>query len=68
MKRVPRYVTEHELSRAYAEGKRAFEENKRRGYNPYVSTKQELAMEWWHGWDTGQEENRKPTQPGKNTL
>jgi hypothetical protein len=47
----------------YAEGKRAFGENKGRGYNPYASNNQELAMIWWHGWDTAQEEveSREPS-------
>jgi hypothetical protein len=35
----------------YAEGKRAFEEDRLRSYNPYVASK-EFAGLWWHGWDT----------------
>jgi hypothetical protein len=42
----------------YAEGMQAFEERKRRGYNPYASFNQELAMLWWHGWDTAEEQGK----------
>ena len=42
----------------YAEGMQAFEERKRRGYNPYASSNQELAMLWWHGWDTAEEQSK----------
>jgi hypothetical protein len=44
--------------RVYAEGLQAFEERKRRGSNPYASFNQELAMLWWHGWDTGEERSK----------
>jgi len=37
----------------YAEGKRAFEENRLRSYNPYAASK-EFAGLWWHGWDMAQ--------------
>jgi hypothetical protein len=57
MKKMTKFITRLELSHAYGEGKLAFEEKRRRGYNPYVSTKQELAMAWWHGWDTALEES-----------
>jgi hypothetical protein len=50
--------------RVYAEGKCAFDEHKGRGYNPYASSNQELAMIWWHGWDTAEEESQaKPGRP-----
>ncbi|HEX5836398.1 MAG TPA: hypothetical protein VFY26_01115 [Anaerolineales bacterium] len=39
----------------YEEGMQAFAERTRRGYNPYASSNQELAMLWWHGWDTAEE-------------
>lgn len=64
MKKTPSGITKVELSRAYDEGKLAFNENRRRGYNPYVATNQGLAMAWWHGWDTGQEESRRPSPSG----
>jgi hypothetical protein len=37
----------------YTEGKRAFEENRLRSYNPYATSK-EFAGLWWHGWDMAQ--------------
>ena len=64
MKKIPSVITKVELSRAYDEGKLAFNENRRRSYNPYVATNQGLAMAWWHGWDTGQEESKRPPQSG----
>jgi hypothetical protein len=73
MKKSTKVITRLELSHAYAEGKEAFEEKRRRGYNPYASTKQELAMAWWHGWDTAAEEskdalvNKQSQSRGDNT-
>ncbi len=64
MRKIPKVLTRHELSIVHDEGKKAFEETRRRGHNPYVSTNQELAMEWWHGWDTAEEESRKKPQTG----
>jgi hypothetical protein len=40
----------------YAEGKRAFDEHKQRGHNPYAASNLKLAVSWWHGWDTAEEE------------
>jgi hypothetical protein len=40
----------------YAEGKRAFDEHKQRGHNPYAANSLKLAVSWWHGWDTAEEE------------
>ena len=54
---MSKFITRLELSQAYAEGKQAFEEKGRRGHNPYASTKKELSMAWWHGWDTASEES-----------
>jgi hypothetical protein len=65
MKKRPHLISQLELTHAYEEGKQAFGKNMRRGQNPYVSTKQELAMAWWHGWDTAEEERKgRTTQPG----
>jgi hypothetical protein len=50
--------TTKERERVYAEGKKGFEEHQHRSYNPYPSSNQELAMIWWHGWDTADEESR----------
>jgi hypothetical protein len=41
----------------YAEGKQAFTEGQRRGYNPYTANNLAHATIWWHGWDTGEEES-----------
>lgn len=48
----------------YAEGKLAFTDGKRRGYNPYTASNVALAAIWWNGWDTGEEESRavKPSK------
>jgi ribosome modulation factor len=35
----------------YAEGKAAFLDGKRRGYNPYGWRNRELASIWLNGWD-----------------
>lgn len=52
----------------YAEGKLAFDEHKRRGYNPYVRSNLTLAVNWWHGWDTAEEESKgkSETLPGSS--
>lgn len=47
-----------EQERVYVEGKRAFEERKNR-HNPYAANNQGLAMLWWHGWDTAEEESER---------
>ena len=41
----------------YAEGKVAFDEHVRRGYNPHARSNLTLAVSWWHGWDTAAEES-----------
>lgn len=36
-------------------------EHTQRSYNPYAAsspTRQELAMLWWHGWDTAEERSK----------
>ena len=55
---MPDKNTPLERERVYAEGKSAFDEHKGRGHNPYASSNQELAMIWWHGWDTAEEESQ----------
>jgi hypothetical protein len=55
---MPDKNTHLQRERVSAEGKRAFEGHKGRGYNPYTSSNQELAMIWWHGWDTAEEESQ----------
>ena len=41
------------------EGKKAFEDGKLRGYNPYIKINQEFALSWWNGWDAAQVERKK---------
>ena len=41
------------------EGRRAFEDGKLRGSNPYIKRNQEFALIWWNGWDAAQGEKRK---------
>jgi hypothetical protein len=57
-------ISREERARVYAEGKRAFETHDCRGYNPYARSNLTLAVSWWHGWDTAEEESRdEVTQP-----
>ena len=57
-------ITREKRESVYAEGKLAFHERKRRGYNPYIRSNLTLAVSWWHGWDTAEEESTdKVTQP-----
>jgi ribosome modulation factor len=41
------------------EGRKAFEDGKLRGYNPYIKVNQEFALIWWTGWDAAQVESKK---------
>lgn len=41
----------------YLEGKKAFEDNKQRGYNPYIRSNPEFALHWWNGWDAAKNES-----------
>jgi hypothetical protein len=57
-----KHITNAEKVSVYSQGKRAFEENMQRGYNPYRGSNLSLAISWWHGWDTAEEEVKpKPT-------
>ena len=47
----------------YAEGKLAFDEHKRRSYNPSVRSNLTLTVNWWHGWDTAEEESKGKKSP-----
>jgi hypothetical protein len=49
-------ITLERRKSVYAEGKRAFDEHKQRGHNPYAANNLKLAVSWWHGWDTAEEE------------
>lgn len=59
MKKIPPVITKYELMNAYSEGKRAYYEGKRRGYNPYADIGHEqLATAWSSGWDAAQDETQ----------
>ena len=51
-------ITNSKRESVYTEGKQAFEERKSRAYNPYSASNLELAVSWWHGWDTSEEESK----------
>jgi hypothetical protein len=52
-------ITHAKRESVYAEGKLAFDEHMRRGYNPYAASNLILTVSWWHGWDTAEEEQSK---------
>jgi hypothetical protein len=56
---IPRIQT----ANIYAEGKRAFTEGQHRANNPYAATNLALAIIWWNGWDTGEEERAAYQKP-----
>ena len=41
----------------YLEGKKAFEDSKRRNFNPYIRSNPEFALHWWNGWDAAKKES-----------
>jgi hypothetical protein len=41
----------------YLEGRKAFEENKQRDFNPYIRSNPEFALHWWNGWDAAKNES-----------
>jgi hypothetical protein len=41
----------------YLEGKKAFQDSKRRGLNPYIRSNPEFALHWWNGWDVAKKES-----------
>jgi hypothetical protein len=58
------YIANPKRVSVYAQGQRAFEEHKHRGYNPYAASNLAFAISWWHGWDTAEEESKdEVTQP-----
>jgi hypothetical protein len=46
----------------YAEGKRAFDEERLRSYNPYAASR-EFAGLWYHGWDTAERKSKNKRLP-----
>ena len=57
-KGITKSITLEKRKSVYAEGKLAFSEHTHRGYNPYARSNLTLAVQWWHGWDTAEEENK----------
>jgi len=56
-------ITLEKRKGVYVEGKQAFSEHTHRGYNPYARSNLTLAVQWWHGWDTAEEENSDESAP-----
>jgi len=56
-------ITLTERERVYAEGRQAFGEYTPRGYNPHAASNLILAVSWWHGWDTAEEEGTEERSP-----
>lgn len=48
----------------YLEGKKAFQDSKQRGLNPYIRSNPEFALHWWNGWDAAKKESIAD-RPGK---
>jgi len=59
MKKIPKVITRFEIMLVFNEGKRAYSDSKRRGYNPYADLgHDELSAAWWDGWDNAQADDR----------
>ena len=56
---MPEIVNPMETQVVYAEGKKAFVDGKRRGYNQYRGRNKELASIWWEGWDQAKKESER---------
>jgi hypothetical protein len=54
---MSKLITELERSDVYVEGKKAFADGRRRGYNPYRDSNTELAAIWWQGWDDAKKQS-----------
>ncbi len=61
-------ITREKRNSVYEEGRRAFDERKLRGYNPYAASNLTLTVSWWHGWDTAEEECNCQTAPGDHPV
>ena len=59
-------ITDAQRKDVYTEGKQAFDDHRRRDYNPYRTSNLTLAVTWWHGWDTADEENDGERLPIEN--
>jgi ribosome modulation factor len=47
----------------YAEGKTAFVDGKRRGYNPYRWHNRQLSSIWLNGWDQAKKDSEVKDRP-----
>lgn len=56
-------ITLEQRKNVYTEGKLAFGEREHRAYNPYAASNLTLAVNWWHGWDTAEEESKAERLP-----
>jgi len=57
-----KFFTYAERIGVYARGKRAFDEGRQRGHNPYAASK-DLAGLWWHGWDMAEGKSNRERSP-----
>ena len=57
-----KFFTYADRVNVYAEGKRAFDEDKLRSYNPYAASR-EFAGLWCHGWDTAERKSKDKRLP-----
>ncbi len=56
-------ITDTQRKDVYTEGKRAFDEQTRRDYNPYTTSNLMRTVAWWHGWDTAEEVSQGESLP-----
>ncbi|HUE98878.1 MAG TPA: hypothetical protein VMN99_06460 [Anaerolineales bacterium] len=59
-------ITDIEKERVYADGRQAFGEYTPRSDNPHAASNLTLAVSWWHGWDTAEEEGKEERSPFVN--
>ena len=59
LKKIPKVTTHMKRILAYAEGREAFEAKRWRAFNPYKDIHEELASNWWNGWDQANAESKK---------
>lgn len=41
----------------YLDGRKAFEDSKKRDFNPYIRSNPEFALHWWNGWDAAKKDS-----------
>jgi hypothetical protein len=65
--KMPENINPMQKQAVYAEGKKAFADGKRRGYNQYRIKNRELASIWWNGWDQAKNDSEKDKPNKANT-